>query len=307
LSAPAAVLLRHPSSGGDVDRHRDRGVERPARQSLVPKVQDGTVWRAGRTSLLDGPPMGERSRPMTRPGLLLLATVVLLAGCRAPTPQFDPFSAYGPRRVPPPATGSIQLGDPYFQSGTLAPPAVNVPPPGGPGSAPPVDAGQSLAPIGPPGNSSAPPTVPSRDGSQWQPARTAATAEAPGRRPARLAAGEHPPGAAATARLGTSTSLVWTPPRTIGTGAVRTTSAEIPVESPSGASSTSVAPATLAPVQNSNAVSAAANGTGAGASARSSPAPGRWVEITQLPPPARGAGQVGSLVPTGVGGICCPP
>jgi len=36
--------------------------------------------------------------------LIVLGTSV---GCHAPMPTLDPFAAYGPRRVPPPATGSI--------------------------------------------------------------------------------------------------------------------------------------------------------------------------------------------------------
>ena len=49
--------------------------------------------------------------------LIVLGTSV---GCHAPMPTLDPFAAYGPRRVPPPATGSIgPTGKvPYYEAPT---------------------------------------------------------------------------------------------------------------------------------------------------------------------------------------------
>ena len=55
---------------------------------------------------------------MKRPAALVI-TVVVLAGCRAPMPHLDPWAAYGPRRIPPPSTGSIGQPantQPYYQS-----------------------------------------------------------------------------------------------------------------------------------------------------------------------------------------------
>lgn len=59
----------------------------------------------------------------------LLAVTLLLVGCRGSTTSVDPFVLYGPHRVPPPATGSLrQTAPPYDQ------------PPASVSSAPPVPA-----------------------------------------------------------------------------------------------------------------------------------------------------------------------
>ncbi len=50
--------------------------------------------------------------------LLVLFVVGLLAGCQAPPPNFDPFTAYGPRTIAPPPTGSVGrpgAPDAYYQ------------------------------------------------------------------------------------------------------------------------------------------------------------------------------------------------
>ena len=59
---------------------------------------------------------------------VLLVFSCLLLGCRAPMPSLDPFSA-GPRRIPPPPTGSIGkpgAPDGYYQP-TTVPPAIQRP------------------------------------------------------------------------------------------------------------------------------------------------------------------------------------
>ena len=57
---------------------------------------------------------------------VLPVLAVLLAGCRAPMPSFNPFAPYGPSRVPPPPTGSYNATSPYYQrpsQPSAAPPA----------------------------------------------------------------------------------------------------------------------------------------------------------------------------------------
>ena len=72
--------------------------------------------------------------PMRR--LLILgavSTAVALGGCQwqAPMPKFDPMGVFGPRRIPPPGTGSYGRPDPYYQP-SGQPPGAMVPSPGGP-------------------------------------------------------------------------------------------------------------------------------------------------------------------------------
>ena len=56
-------------------------------------------------------------------GRLSLCLLILLlgAGCRAPMPKFKPLAAYGPTRVPPPATGSFGTGNAYYQPTSTVP------------------------------------------------------------------------------------------------------------------------------------------------------------------------------------------
>ncbi|MFI4876599.1 MAG: hypothetical protein ACIALR_14715 [Blastopirellula sp. JB062] len=85
---------------------------------------------------------------------LAFAAFATLLGCQGNNSQLNPFAAYGPQRVPPPATGSYsQPGTtaPYYQpqtggatlgtpsSGTYAPPGGTLAPPpaaGAPAAAP---------------------------------------------------------------------------------------------------------------------------------------------------------------------------
>ncbi|QDU95042.1 hypothetical protein [Lignipirellula cremea] len=55
--------------------------------------------------------------------LAVFATCLLL-GCKAPTPEFNPFAGYGSPRVPPPATGAYGRPDAYYPGGQTAPAAV---------------------------------------------------------------------------------------------------------------------------------------------------------------------------------------
>ena len=55
-----------------------------------------------------------RSLSMDRT-VIYFCMVSLLAGCQGSTTPVDPFAAYGPTRIPPPATGSAQQGDPYYR------------------------------------------------------------------------------------------------------------------------------------------------------------------------------------------------
>ena len=99
--------------------------------------------------------------------VLLLSAAVVLGGCRAPAPAFDPFAAYGPHRIAPPATGTIAPGapaDPYYRRG----------------SQPPVNQLRSLPPYPAPGQSPAFPrptqsptgaASTSRQPLSWRPAR----------------------------------------------------------------------------------------------------------------------------------------
>lgn len=64
----------------------------------------------------------------------LFMTIAALAGCRGPIAQFDPFVPYGPRRVPPPPTGSIgnavpQPANPYYPNTTGAQSSAQTVPP----------------------------------------------------------------------------------------------------------------------------------------------------------------------------------
>jgi len=62
---------------------------------------------------------------MTRNIALTIGAVLLAvtAGCKAPTPVFDPLAGYGRATVPPPATGSFGRPDNYYNGG--AAPAAN--------------------------------------------------------------------------------------------------------------------------------------------------------------------------------------
>ncbi len=62
---------------------------------------------------------------MTRNVALILGATMLAvaAGCKAPTPVFDPLAGYGRATVPPPATGSFGRPDSYYNGG--AAPATN--------------------------------------------------------------------------------------------------------------------------------------------------------------------------------------
>ena len=77
----------------------------------------------------------------------LLPIVLVAAGCRAPTPTFDPFSVYGSKRIPPPATGTVGPGDTYYQPSNPNTPGTFQPAPELPASPPP-----SLDSGGIPGN-----------------------------------------------------------------------------------------------------------------------------------------------------------
>lgn len=52
---------------------------------------------------------------------LLMAVVVLLAGCRSPTSSWNFFAPYGATRVPPPSTGAYNRPDTYYQPSTIQP------------------------------------------------------------------------------------------------------------------------------------------------------------------------------------------
>ncbi len=47
--------------------------------------------------------------------------LLLIGGCRAPMPKFKPLAAYGPTRIPPPATGSFASGNAYYQPPSASP------------------------------------------------------------------------------------------------------------------------------------------------------------------------------------------
>ncbi|MCA9266213.1 MAG: hypothetical protein R3E01_26210 [Pirellulaceae bacterium] len=55
----------------------------------------------------------------------VLIAILYLTGCRAPRPSYDPFAVYGPKVVPPPATGTLGQPNSYYQP----PPANTVPVP----------------------------------------------------------------------------------------------------------------------------------------------------------------------------------
>src|SRR5512136_663196 len=93
--------------------------------------------------------IGERSRPMKRPGLVVLTAVVAL-GCRSSQPTTNPFLR---TTVPPPATGQgavVVPGEPYTP-GAVPPGAAAPAVPIDPSAVPPPSAAPMVAP---------PPTVP---------------------------------------------------------------------------------------------------------------------------------------------------
>ena len=47
--------------------------------------------------------------------IVAFVALVVLAGCRAPMPSFDPLAPYGSTRVPAPGTGSYGSPDTYYQ------------------------------------------------------------------------------------------------------------------------------------------------------------------------------------------------
>ncbi|UUO08921.1 hypothetical protein M4951_11525 [Blastopirellula sp. J2-11] len=98
---------------------------------------------------------------------LAFAALGLTLGCQGKNAQLNPFSAYGPQRVPPPATGSYaQPGTtaPYYQptgqpSATLGAPAAGTyAPPGGTLAPPPGASPYGAPPAQYPGTNAPPAT-----------------------------------------------------------------------------------------------------------------------------------------------------
>lgn len=154
---------------------------------------------------------------MKQPLKLLLAILVLL-GCRNPRPTLDPFSIYGPTRVPPPTTGSIVQPDPYYRppTSTAAPPPVNIGPP-------------------PPTNLQAPPTglLPRTSGGRdqtnatrfsqrWQPTDVEDTSAPPSPGTGRADFGKN----ASVEGLQEGTDLRWTQPNVVSENRMRQASAQ---------------------------------------------------------------------------------
>jgi hypothetical protein len=137
----------------------------------------------------------------------------LMVGCRAPAPTFDPFAPYGPRRVPPPATGSIGESSGYYQ-----PPAQPLPaaPPSGASVPGPM---QAIPSLGTTSIDSPRPMTEYSEGA-WQSAAQGYLA-APATEPARVVAAGVVPSVAASGPVAAPVShqLSWTTPTT-GSGAV---------------------------------------------------------------------------------------
>ncbi len=102
---------------------------------------------------------------MKRPAALL-AVILLLVGCQSTKSTFDPFAIYGPRRVPPPATGTIGQPHSYDQPPATLPAAPPVS-----SSLPPVNLQQPPSGL-PPRQTriSSDPNVSSASATHWQPA-----------------------------------------------------------------------------------------------------------------------------------------
>jgi hypothetical protein len=102
---------------------------------------------------------------MERPAALL-AVILLLVGCQSTKSSFDPFAIYGPRRVPPPATGTIGQPNSYDQPPATLPAAPPVS-----SSLPPVNLQQPPSGLPPRQTRTTPAqSVSSASAAQWQPA-----------------------------------------------------------------------------------------------------------------------------------------